>query len=182
MILLLTQACPKCVKSVYQYTAVENKIMFYPTQSGNQDIVDAASHQKIKDFVEFWWSKHTPDRLPTRSDFDFYEITEWVSHVIIMDVLSNGSDFRYRLIGTRIVEAVGRDLTGKNVSNSSYTGNKDNVFQTFSMPVTEKRPIIRRGKMIWLHEKKWKNYESVHCPLFDKNRSVNMTIGVQYYS
>lgn len=43
-----------------------------------------------------------------------------LAHVMLVDVLFDPPDFRYRLIGTEITRFVGRDSTGKLISELSY--------------------------------------------------------------
>lgn len=98
-----------------------------------------------------------------------------------MDVIDGGRDFRYRLVGTIMVEAVGRDLTGRLVSECDYSGNEDNVWASFRRPVESRGPVFRRGRMIWRRDRSWRTYESVHCPLASDGVAIDMTIGTQVY-
>lgn len=43
-----------------------------------------------------------------------------LAHVVLLDVVDDPADFRYRLIGTEITTLVGRDSTGKRLSEIPY--------------------------------------------------------------
>jgi len=148
---------------------------------GPDDVVDAPEHDWINDFAALWRSKQTGDLLPGRADFDWAELQPWFGNIIMMDVLDGGIDFRYRLVGSLLVRAVGRDLTGRRISESDYDGARENVLRSFQAPIQTGAPVFRRGEVVWRPDRSWKKYESVHCPLASDGRAVDMTIGVQAY-
>jgi CheY-like chemotaxis protein len=63
---------------------------------------------------DFWLQKCAGRPFPDRADLDPVEIKDILPHLTIVEV--TGSDarprFRYRLVGTAVVDAVGRDRTG----------------------------------------------------------------------
>ncbi len=99
----------------------------------------------------------------------------------MMDVIDGGKDFRYRLVGTSLVEVLRRDLSGRLVSECDYGEHRANVLDTFRRPLETRGPVFRRGKVVWKSDQQWRGYESVHCPLATDGRSIDMTIGVQAY-
>lgn len=54
--------------------------------------------------------------MPSRADFDALELRDWFGHLMVIDVVENGRDFRYRLYGTNIASALGADHTGRHVN------------------------------------------------------------------
>ena len=72
------------------------------------EIPSAVIHQ----LYDYWCSKGGGGgRVPLRSDIDPLEMHEILPNLALCEMV--GHRFRYRLIGTRIVEFVGRDSTGK---------------------------------------------------------------------
>lgn len=147
----------------------------------NKDVVQHSVIDGTGRFLSFWTSKFRSGILPGRADFDVFEMKEWLGRILIMEVLDDGADFRYRLIGTNIVQINGRDLTGKRVTDSQYNENIEQVLSSFRLPVIQRSPIVRRGRLVWRADRDFLNYESVHCPLAENGIKINMTIGVQYY-
>lgn len=145
------------------------------------DVVSDPRSRSVRAFADHWLSKCVNERLPSRRDIDIAELGPWLGRVLMMDVIDGGEDFRYRLIGTEIVDAVGRDLTGRLVSDVDYSGNRDGVLDTFRRPLLVRGPVFRRGTMIWRVDRSWRHYESVHCPLAGDGETMDMTIGVQVY-
>ncbi len=148
----------------------------------DSDLVTEPRDAAISSFANLWLRKCDDDALPARSDFPTEDLRPWMGNLILMDVLEGGVDFRYRLVGTDIVAVVGRDLTGKLVSECNYDGGREHVLSSFKLPVDSRRPVFRRGKVVWRSRKSFLNYESVHCPLRTAAEGIGMTIGVQIYA
>src|SRR5258708_23715609 len=65
----------------------------------------------------YWTGKRAlcgPGRLPGREHLDPVEMVRFLAHVVLFDVVRNGSyyRFRHRLTGTHFAEIFGRDVTG----------------------------------------------------------------------
>lgn len=69
-----------------------------------------------------WWNAldRSPDGLPSWSDVDPATLQKWMGWICLYDVIDGGRDIRYRLVGTRITEQAGIDLTGRLVSQGVY--------------------------------------------------------------
>lgn len=164
------------------------KSLIRPVRSGSfddagaEDVVDHVDHPMVDRFAQLWQAKRGAGAYPDRADFEFEELAPWFGHVIIMDMLENGADFRYRMVGTAITRFLNRDYTGQTVMESNYAGARDKVLDTFHRPVREGRPVFRRGHVIWAVDKSWRTYQSVHCPISAGGQAVAMTIGVLYFS
>ena len=69
---------------------------------------------KLVKTLHGWWSAHTgPAGIPDRGDFDLIEHRLLMPNVLISDVETEPFRIRYRLIGTRVVNNLGMDFTGK---------------------------------------------------------------------
>lgn len=121
--------------------------------------------------------------MPRRDDFELEELAPWFGHVLIMEVIGGGRDFRYRMIGTAITEFLDRDYSGRLVSECDYGGGdgREKVEDTFRRPVIDGRPVFRSGHVIWATDKTWRSYDSVHCPLSRDGDGAELTIGVLYF-
>ena len=64
--------------------------------------------------LAFWVRKRGTRSMPSKRDMDPTEIPpEHLPNLQIIDVLDGGKSFRYRLVGTALVQAYGEDYTGK---------------------------------------------------------------------
>ena len=131
------------------------------------DIVPESRHPLVRRFAELWEAKRDGRPMPSREDFLVEELAPWFGHVLIMDVIDGGRDFRYRMIGTSITQFLDRDYSGRLVSECEYgEGNaRSRIEETFRQPVIDGRPVFRSGHVVWVSDKTWRTYDSVHCPL-----------------
>ncbi len=68
----------------------------------------------LKETFEYWDKARGSRQMPRRSDLDpLREIPRLLRYIQLVDVVDGGKRFRYRVIGTGIVEPLGRDGTGK---------------------------------------------------------------------
>lgn len=71
-------------------------------------------HPKVRALFEYWRSIHPgPGKLPGRAAFEPLAIVSLLPHIMLIDVVGQPPRFRYRLIGTRMVDALAGDFTGQ---------------------------------------------------------------------
>lgn len=145
------------------------------------DVVERCDHPMVGAFADLWRERCGASSIPDRADLGFEDLAPWFGHVIIMDVLDGGADFRYRLIGTGITGFLGRDYTGRKVKESNFSGAREEILDTFRRPVVEGGPVFRQGFVVWARDRTWRTYSSVHCPLTAGGSAIEKTIGVLYF-
>src|SRR5262249_15539068 len=66
-------------------------------------------------FFAYWRAKAPPGRLPGRQHIDPLDIPRLLRHIAMFDVVHGGSAlrFRFRLMGTGVVQLMGDDYTGR---------------------------------------------------------------------
>lgn len=82
-----------------------------------------AGDETLSSVYAYWTSKLPAEGLPTRDSIDPAEIKDLLPDVGLIDVLDGGDNFRYRLIGTRMVTVFGRDFTGVTLGEAHKDGN-----------------------------------------------------------
>ena len=93
--------------------------------------------------------------------FDPFALRPWLGHLILLDVIDGGKDFRYRLHGTWLVELFGADLTGKHLSELDYPVAR--LWHEYQTCVRERRPLSVVSKT--LSEKDHRLIDKVVLPL-----------------
>ena len=71
----------------------------------------------------YWQSKRGTRAMPSRADIDPGEFRALLPHVMLVDVVDGGADFRYRLVGTELERHFGRSVTGhllNELGNGTY--------------------------------------------------------------
>ncbi len=74
---------------------------------------DCIEEPPIQRFYEIWDRARRGRRFPTKSDLDPCTFPDLLGDTMLIDVLDGGLDFRFRLVGTRIVENMDCNVTGK---------------------------------------------------------------------
>ena len=78
-------------------------------EAGEAAIADV----RLRALFGYWREKRGDGTMPARADLDPLEIPTLLPIVGLVDVLDGGARFRYRLVGTEIVDVDGHDATGR---------------------------------------------------------------------
>lgn len=131
----------------------------------------------VSDAMAHWQALRGERAMPARSDLDPAAITPLLPYLYLVDVLGNGADFRYRLIGTDIVRNTIRDNTGARLSDLRGQGSQARLAQLYAdclasrAPRSQLFPYTRRsGEVAW--------YETAVAPLSPDGSSITMLLGV----
>jgi hypothetical protein len=76
---------------------------------------DVSDNPSFRELLAYWTEKRGSRALPLRKEVDPVDLQKHLGSLNMIECLPGLSDFRYRLIGTNIVQAYGRDSTGKTV-------------------------------------------------------------------
>lgn len=128
-------------------------------------------------FLRLWEMKRGASNVPSRESFDFDDFLPWMGRVSIMEVLTGGADFRYRLYGTTLAEVMGEDLTGKYVRNITRPDG-DRYLRRLQEIATRRNPLVFSGECFWRARNITLRYEEVLCPVSGGAGDVSKIIGV----
>lgn len=134
----------------------------------------------IRQLHKYWNRKRGDRAMPRRADIDPVEIPRLLPYVSLIGVEHEPFRLFYRLIGTHITQAVGRDSTGR-YFDEIYEGKiLDDMARRFSTVVKAKTPARFMARAFFAG-KDYRHYETVHLPLSDDGQTVNMIFaGVQF--
>ncbi len=88
----------------------------------------------------YWQSKCRAGRLPTRQDIDPAEIRRLLAHISLIDVAMDGAGFRFRLVGTKVVQQLSYDPTGQDVAEGPQTGKGSPFWKFLTAVATDLQP------------------------------------------
>jgi hypothetical protein len=72
-----------------------------------------------KELLDYWRAKHQDGRPPSRCDIDpVIEIPQLVANLLLADIVPGG--YRYRLVGSAVVERHREEMTGKMAGTSKF--------------------------------------------------------------
>ena len=131
----------------------------------------ALEHQALRDALAYWDKKRGGRAMPTRADIDPLELREHLGYLMILGV-EPGPRFRFRLIGTKLTEAVGRDMTGRYYDEVYPAAYYDRVTQSLRWVAENGKPCRVSGTL-WHARREWLHFESLDMPLSNDGTTVD---------
>lgn len=149
---------------------------------GDLDPKLAFQSERLVEVVDYWHAVRGDRPMPSRRHVDPLAIPgHLLPHLELIDVLHHPKlRFRWRLIGTHVTAAVGRDQTGR-YFDEIYPGDDfATVSEPFKWVVDNAQPLRWFGTSAFIG-RDWQAYEGVYLPLSDDATRVDMIFaGVQY--
>jgi len=131
----------------------------------------------LTDLLNIWREKLRGRKMPSRADLDPLEFSAaaW-PHLMLIDVEKAANlRFRYRLIGSHIVNTLGRDSTGRYIDEVQDPAAYDEFVDGYRWAVENGRPLRRSGRAIFVN-KEWVTFETLVLPLSLDDMAVNMLL------
>jgi hypothetical protein len=128
---------------------------------------------------EYWQSTRRGRRMPSRADIVPAELTLHLPQILLADVLDEGKEFRYRLLGTRLTPYFPTRATGKTFTDALAPFGAATVKGTIAVYrsiVNERRAALIKGPGDYYHQDA-KTFEAILMPLSDDDLNVTMILG-----
>ncbi|MEH6404423.1 MAG: PAS domain-containing protein [Sneathiella sp.] len=122
-----------------------------------------------------WWKSYQPN-YPKRSDFDITEHAALAPYIYLVSVVSP-DEFIYRLNGEEVASLVGRSYRMRPISTSSEDVG-DRLFAQYLSEILKEGKACRCAGDLWIFDRAHLKFESVDCPLTDKNGEITHILGV----
>lgn len=97
--------------------------------------------QRLRALYSYWLAKRGDRSMPSRADIDPGEFRALLPHILLIDVIDAGDDFRYRLVGTEIERHIGRAVTGRLLSELQSGDYLDYMRSLFLRVTIEGAPV-----------------------------------------
>ena len=91
--------------------------------------------------LAYWQGLRRGRRLPARADIDPAEIPKLLAGTLLIDVLREPLDFRYRLIGSEIDAITHRNFRGMRFSEIPQMRRGNRLWAQFEQVVETRRPL-----------------------------------------
>jgi hypothetical protein len=135
----------------------------------------AECHPRVQAMVAFWRQKAGPRRMPSRTDFDPSEMTQYLSRMTLVDVVPDERRFVYRLVGTEDVAVRGIDPTGMPVGEAFFGPTAEEAFAHYQYVVDHRAPYCYRGDFS-APDGAVEQEDIVFLPLSEDGENVNMIL------
>ena len=97
----------------------------------------------LKVLYDYWERLRGNRRFPLAAEVDAVDMREALGHIMLLDVIDGGQDFRYRVYGTKIADRSGFDMTGKRTSEVRTDGYVRDFFLAIY------RAVLLRGEPVF---------------------------------
>lgn len=148
--------------------------------SGIENEIDPQNlqHPVLAFLKSYWDAKRGARAMPARADIKPSDMKEHLGWIILLDVLPDYADFRYRTVGTRVTQYFLADATGKTMSEAfgAYgEGVVKGVQAVHRKCARDRVPMRAHGGAGWLG-RSFLEFDAIFLPLSDDGETVNMIL------
>jgi len=134
--------------------------------------------KSLRNLLGYWKAKGAHlGRLPARTDLQPDEMLPFLPFVALITVQAQEPRFQFRLVGTGIVGAFGRETTSRAVDESLFGDNAAEVERFFSIPVQTHGPAYASGEYTVAPTGRGLPFETLLVPLSSNGQAVDMLLG-----
>jgi len=135
--------------------------------------LDRLETSEAKLLFAYWLAKRGDRLAPQRAEISPRDIPALLPSIHLYDVENEGRSFRIRVIGTRIVAAIGIDPTGKAVTANDSEPMYVRVFAGLSMAYRHRRAIRSLAERTAAPNRSFLGAENLVLPLSDDGATIN---------
>jgi|SRR5215813_6336174 len=143
----------------------------------------AITTPQLRTLAELWMSKRHGDGVPCRSDFSDDDLRPWFGNLLMVDVVEGPHRFRFRLMGTSLVDAAHRELTGKFFDEADISGYEPDVLDDYAEVVRTGAPFCKTRNYNpepGTFMDHWRIYERLLLPLATDGIKIDRILGCSY--
>jgi hypothetical protein len=127
----------------------------------------------IWEVYDYWLSKVSDGHLVKRTDIKPKDLCDCLPYLLLVDVIQNPVSFRFRLVGTRLVQWARTDHTGLILRDGEYGSDWQGAFADFCKVAHTHQPLHGEEQAPWM-SKKFYRFERIITPLSTDGRNVDM--------
>jgi hypothetical protein len=135
--------------------------------------------RSLLQLTDYWRSKSVDGALPNRDAIDPTEIITHLPWLFMADVIDGGADYRYRLVGTSIVSANYRDVTGRSFRElyGADSIKLEGARLGFDLACAAAAAVYTEGRAFWRPDWTCDRFEAAFLPLSSDGSTVNIILG-----
>jgi len=129
----------------------------------------------LEPVFRYWDKKRGGRRMPRRADIDPAELIGFLPALMLVDVVPDDRRYVYRLVGTREVDARGRDPTGRPVGEAFIGSSRERVLANYDRVQLTGRPHIDTSTVITT-KGRLDDSHVIFLPLSEDDRTVSQIL------
>ncbi len=139
--------------------------------------LDESRFPDLAEFLKTWNEMRGERFAPAWEDFDFFVFPEkLVPKMYVIDVLDNPRDFRYRFIGTKLIEIEGKDYTGRSVDDLAVQKGEKLIRRQLDKYLDNPVPVFFAGSELVRDNNESVLYCGLRLPISDDGKSVSKIV------
>ena len=131
--------------------------------------------ERLTRLFDYWLSKRDARQAPRRDDVRPGEIKPYLPIVQLIDVHRDPLRFKHRLVGTELVERLGRNVMGKWVDEELYGSATSDVLRQLTRVAVEARPYRTLASLDYMGRPGYL-MEAMELPLLAAEGHVGMLL------
>ncbi|MEK9967583.1 MAG: PAS domain-containing protein [Ferrovibrio sp.] len=144
---------------------------------------ETVQRPRLLRLLHYWQARRGSKAMPARADIDPMDFSWILGNVSLVDVVrdqDSGLRFRFRLTGTRAVQRLGYDMTGRWLEDVPEPGYRLRLQKAYAEVVKARMPLVEQLDMLLDH--RVHNYEILRLPLGADGETVDMIVlAVDFY-
>ncbi len=137
---------------------------------------------QLVELYNYWKSiKPSPNRLPSRQDFDPMDVPKLLPILWMFDVHHHPLRFKFRLLGTSITPIVGKEATNEWLDEAFPEVTATGVYEDYTYVAQSCSPLYRKGSPQYFVPD-YKSIERLILPLVDKKGKCEILLGISVYT
>ncbi len=144
------------------------------------DLASELQHPRLKAFHAYWTSKCRGELLPSLADIDPVEIPQHLAALALVDVVrddAGGLRFRYRLIGSDVMDMHQDNNTGKWLDEVLVSENGAKILRNIEGVVNSPQPHFWHNTAS-IEGREHISYSRLLCPLAADGKTVDTLVAV----
>ncbi|MDP6344998.1 MAG: PAS domain-containing protein [Alphaproteobacteria bacterium] len=131
---------------------------------------------KLLEILDYWRRKRGDRAMPARRDIDPLDLRSQLGNLVLVDVEHQPLRLKYRLIGTKITQAMRRDFTGRYYDEVYPPELLESINDSFRWMFAHRLPLRSHGEAFY-PDKNYYEYEALNMPLSEDGETINMVLG-----
>jgi hypothetical protein len=127
----------------------------------------------LEELLALWRARRGERLMPARHDFDAVELMRFGGRIALIDVEYDPKRYRFRLIGSKMTEVLGRDCTGAYVDDLYDPAFYHTAVEPYEIVLRDRKPVTSHGNMKRMG-KEFLRFQSLDLPLSRDGERVDM--------
>jgi hypothetical protein len=132
------------------------------------------AHPILGSALDYWLHIRGDRAMPSRREFEPADVPALLPHLQLVDIV--GGRFRYRLVGTALVDAFGHDYTGQYPDEMFESDRGAFICQVFGAVREARRPMFLRSRYVTTRDVDL-FADRLYMPLSRDGHEVDMILG-----